>query len=493
MTQSIVPFTIDTMDAATGQISTQQLQQLVFDFEISQHSHDVYQEQMTKLYDLFNAINVNDPNDPSLQEFRNRLNYLNAWARMKKTEINPTTGTPFVDVATLNDKTDPALTENDAYNPGLVIDQTGGGWMPTASAYAVTTTMDANMAEELEHVNRLLASFGYNADNFTAAPSQANRNTSAILANAITALRSVTTTQSTPTGGVTTVPVFQAAIDSAVQALTGSRILYDAFTGAESLQEVLMVDYVARGNEILFNEMDLLRQAIDKNQTALSYLNSLQDLMNQRDPEKFVLLLNNLSSTTPLSTTSGEQWGDFEAANFGPERTLDPEAYFSTDTELGTLAAGNDTALFKQAFSSAIQNPDDPSHTAAFTYSLDYLKANIEYIIGQVGGLSALSESKAEQSTGLVNALNAIKTDFDFLRSQGLTVKDWVEDIQEGKANDFQQHLSDAIVASQSFNDTQREELRRVMFIFEEFYKSATGLLSRMTQIIEKMATFMSR
>jgi hypothetical protein len=56
-------------------------------------------------------------------------------------------------------------------------------------------------------------------------------------------------------------------------------------------------------------------------------------------------------------------------------------------------------------------------------------------------------------------------------------------------AGDIQDGINKATVAGQSLNDTQKENVRNFLFVFEEFYKSASAILQRISQIIEKMAT----
>ena len=61
------------------------------------------------------------------------------------------------------------------------------------------------------------------------------------------------------------------------------------------------------------------------------------------------------------------------------------------------------------------------------------------------------------------------------------------------KAGIFQRNITFAITASESMNDTQKEKVRRFLFIFEEYYKSASAILTKITQLIEKMAQAMAR
>lgn len=55
-------------------------------------------------------------------------------------------------------------------------------------------------------------------------------------------------------------------------------------------------------------------------------------------------------------------------------------------------------------------------------------------------------------------------------------------------AGDFQRNLTAALTAATNLNDRQKEEFRRYMFVFEEYYKSASAILSKLNQIIERMA-----
>ncbi len=62
-----------------------------------------------------------------------------------------------------------------------------------------------------------------------------------------------------------------------------------------------------------------------------------------------------------------------------------------------------------------------------------------------------------------------------------------------GRSGDFQKNLTTAIVSGEALNDKKKEELRRFLFIFEEYYKSAAALLNKMTQLIEKIAQGIAR
>lgn len=56
------------------------------------------------------------------------------------------------------------------------------------------------------------------------------------------------------------------------------------------------------------------------------------------------------------------------------------------------------------------------------------------------------------------------------------------------KAGQFQQNITLAITAAQSLNNTQTEQVRAYVLNFEQFYKSASALLSAISTIIKSMA-----
>ncbi|NGX42802.1 MAG: hypothetical protein K940chlam7_01090 [Chlamydiae bacterium] len=58
---------------------------------------------------------------------------------------------------------------------------------------------------------------------------------------------------------------------------------------------------------------------------------------------------------------------------------------------------------------------------------------------------------------------------------------------------EIQRNITAALSAGQSLNDQQKEEVRRFLFIFEEYYKSSAAILNKITQIIEKMAQGIAR
>lgn len=61
------------------------------------------------------------------------------------------------------------------------------------------------------------------------------------------------------------------------------------------------------------------------------------------------------------------------------------------------------------------------------------------------------------------------------------------------KQGAIQQAITVAITASQTTNDSQKTQVQQFMFIFEEYYKSAAAILTKITEIIEKIAQGIAR
>ncbi|MCE2983599.1 MAG: hypothetical protein LW832_08545 [Parachlamydia sp.] len=80
-------------------------------------------------------------------------------------------------------------------------------------------------------------------------------------------------------------------------------------------------------------------------------------------------------------------------------------------------------------------------------------------------------------------------------------VSTWIIDNQDQKISSslavqtgsIQDRITQAIKAAQSLNDTEKENVRNYQFVFEQFYKSASAVLQKVTQIIEKMAQGIGR
>lgn len=88
--------------------------------------------------------------------------------------------------------------------------------------------------------------------------------------------------------------------------------------------------------------------------------------------------------------------------------------------------------------------------------------------------------------TSLADAYNGINN--WLLDNYGLT-----NSPNSNKPGTNQQHLTFAITAGQSTNDTQKQQVTRFLYVFEEYYKSASAVLQQLTQILERIAQAIAR
>lgn len=510
MTQTIVNFLTPQALDSNGVPITYTISQRVFDFEISGDAQSYYLSQMAALQAAFGAINTSDPNanDALIVQISKIINELNEWSQLKFAESGNTDQSYEVNgnVITVITQSGGTPLQIPQIEVNGVLQMVGGQpqsafdyfaanpgdknplFTPSGSSPPLTSTMDRYMAESLDKLLRTIRS----ATSPTA-PS-GTPPWDVILSNPTTTAQVTDAMRYAVIGltSVTTKDVYglDAVLARAVSTANQARIIGDATTGSQSIQQLLMVDYVSRGNELLFNEMSLLRDAIDINQTALSYLNSLQDLMNQKDPQKFILQLQDLNNVhTATSPDLQAIYDTFEQNTYNT--ALATISKIADDTP-ATLQAYLDSLATGAAPANPSQDPiargafEDLSNAmgSVFTYSQQMIKTNLQYVIDQLN-----AKAGAGEATSLTIPLNTILQDFNRVTS----INDWIQDAASGSEGDNQRHINNAIVASQSFNDTQRENLRSVMFTFEEFYKSATALLSRLTQLIEKMAGAIAR
>lgn len=542
MSQVVINFLQPT--AANGATPTTEVLSTdprVFDFEISQNAQNYYQYELDQVLSGLNAeivpntgaapVAITDattlsqltngqiifsgtaPTAAQVTQISNAINYLNNWSQMiqvnssgYQTQAYGTSGTTLGAGLTVlqtdsngnleypdsnsstgfsinpwADTTPPANTQYITYtnaqkqplNPPILNFIPGDA--AASGSSTLDTTMDQYMATAVDQLIRTMRAAGWDP---IADPTGAASNAQAVLASLVGPNSAVFNLQSILT---------QAASAGAQASIIGQAVS----TQSSSIQQVLMVDYVSTGNQILFNEMQQLQSAVNINQQALSYLNSLQDLMNQKSPQQFIMQLQDLNNVNINSSNPQAQFTQFEQDSYnqslqtisliGAQNSAAYQAYFN---QLAGGSASSTNPLAAGAFYSL-----QSATNKIANYSVHGILNNLSYLIQQVGAAGGSSAAG-----GLLNALNQVKDDFKGLVSANSTtaLETWIQDTQASDPGGFQQDLSNAVTSSQSFNDTERENLREVMFVYEEFYKSASDMLNSLDTLIKKMADAIS-
>ena len=261
-----------------------------------------------------------------------------------------------------------------------------------------------------------------------------------------------------------------------------------------TLQALVELIYVRTGNELLAQNLERLEEAVGSTKDTLETLNGLQTLHNQ------IQALN-----------KEERFSVFASDLYAVDS---PSAFVD-----GVTGQGGIVTVAEEYFSGIDPSVDQGLHIT---------QSNIEKFVTlrneireEISALDAITGS--DESGTLVEKLRIVYEDiqkaFDKIAAgQGsnydstdptqigsaLTV--WILDsqivtdankdalnISGVEPGEIQRNMTAAISAAQSLNDTQKEEVRRYLFVFEEYYKSAAAILSKLTQLLERMAQAIAR
>lgn len=470
-------------EISTGGTITYPVSVRVFSTEIDQNAVNVYSAAVETLQhamagEFWNGSTwVSDPARDASITIRAVMSLLDQWSQMKEVqggaEVYGSGWDPSTSKYTISGLT--------ASNLGSVSSYLSG------NSLSVTSTMNRYMGESVDQITRTIRAAGWDpvANIGTASTAITNLKTQASIYN------------------------FTNVLLNAANVIKTALILGNAYSQSDSIQQILMTDYVIAGNAMLFTEMSGLQDAININQTTLSYLNSLQDLMNQKTPETFIMQLQTLAASNP-------QYQVFEKSTFNQTLTNIPNftaadvanyvALVSSGIQTGTYPVGS---LFTSDASLANPSGNPPIFylaglsagtfvslqaleaskipvAGAFTATIQQIMDNLTYLQKQITAVGA-------DGSPLSTQIGVVFKDFLTLQTSGGTLETWVADFNTSNQGTYQTHLNNAVVASQSLNDTEREKLQEVMFVYQEFYQSASSMLSDIHQLLQSMAQNIGR
>ncbi len=257
------------------------------------------------------------------------------------------------------------------------------------------------------------------------------------------------------------------------QDLTGLGQIIDLGAGAgdrnRSLQALLELEYVGVGNQVLGDQLDSLYQAMTTTQQALQTLTMLQSVHNQVKPE-------------PRETISSVP-GD--------------------EDEYNSLA----DSLYKQPIALVVnyagQNPQDLIQQVT---QLRKALASELAKLDQLNPPTLVSGVAQRDPSSLGGAIANILTDMQAKFGSNINQSEleaWILDgySSSGFASDavpanqgaIQKNLDAALLAGTNLNDMQKQNFQRYLFVFQEFYQSASSMLTTITQDIKQMAQNIGR
>lgn len=261
--------------------------------------------------------------------------------------------------------------------------------------------------------------------------------------------------------------------------------------GNRTLQALVELVYVKTGNQVIAGALQSLDEALTTTQKVLDTLNTIQQIHNN------------------ITTAAKPPFGN--TFNLFPGTTGSPTTFYSN---------------YQHAASAFFNTPVDPTLPASFSAtSSDFKKAESQLISmreqlrTQISTLSRttppilVSGQPVEDASSLLGKIRKVYDDLNANFQVGgnpvtftsdptqafNAFKTWVLDSYASSASDpsksglLQQNITNAIAAGQNLNDTQKEAVRRYLFVFEEYYKSASAVLAQITEIITKIAQNIAR
>ncbi|WP_068467228.1 hypothetical protein [Candidatus Protochlamydia phocaeensis] len=258
--------------------------------------------------------------------------------------------------------------------------------------------------------------------------------------------------------------------DAQVQQAGTGQIITVHVSGSptRTLQSMLQLDYIGSGNSMMAGHMSSLQQALTLSQQALASLTAVQNLSNQ------------LKVTTPqpqFQLPSTDNIDDFKS-----EYKKAASAYFAQIFPSATPVANaaNQLLQVKQDMWQEILDLEqaNPSTNRSTPGSL----ANALYIVVKdiSAAFSGISTSNNPQLQSQL---------FD-------AVKKWIMDNQNVRIDEtgsdnnsltIQNHLSSALTTAENLEESQRDDVRRYFFIFQQFYKSAATMIQLLGDMFDKM------
>lgn len=243
-----------------------------------------------------------------------------------------------------------------------------------------------------------------------------------------------------------------------------------------TMQSLVETEYIKNGNDLIGTQLDGLQTALELTNRTLDILTNMQNIMNMItiDPRTGTLTIPTTTDMTAFKT----QYKSAASVFF---RQLIPRVL--SGTTVATDLYKSKQQLFSTLLKLEAINPQATRKTP------DTLAANIFAVITDISAQFNAISNSVNKDTLLLNP-TAFEAKF-----KSAAVK-WIMDGQNLKISDdtagnsgrFQSHLSTAISTAETLNDKQRDDVRRYLYIFEEFYKSATKMLEILSETIEKMA-----
>jgi len=176
-----------------------------------------------------------------------------------------------------------------------------------------------------------------------------------------------------------------------------------------------------------------------------------------------------------------------------------PDGYQAIYKEAASTYFGNPIApTFAVTTAGVTTNIVSAGQSAFITFAAQLMstRAQISAIIAQ---LSAVTLNKSGDPTTLYHNLKTVYNEIPSNTSYS-AVSHWVLDgysntsgTKQANAGGIQNDLTTAITAAESLNSAQTQAVQNYLFVFQEYYQSASAILTALTQIFQSMSKNISQ
>lgn len=243
-----------------------------------------------------------------------------------------------------------------------------------------------------------------------------------------------------------------------------------AIDNNRSLQSLLELEYVRTGNEVLAEQLNKLYDAMTATQKVAKTLTSIQDVRNLLKPEERKGIdMTGVTNINQYNTAADAAYKDpiKPVVDYQGRNVQDViNSVYTYRAQLGAELTELDKLNPPQIDNNGMAVRDPSSLAGQIDQVLKDMKRFFED-----GGNGNPDITQPELEAWIIDNVD---------KKPGEPGAD--------TAGDAQRHLEAAIQASTNLNDRQKEDFRRYMFVFEEFYKSASAMLNAINQLIAKMA-----
>lgn len=262
---------------------------------------------------------------------------------------------------------------------------------------------------------------------------------------------------------------------------------------AHTLQAFIELVYIKTANDVMTSQMASLKDALEVTKSAMDTLTQIQNLKN------LITVKNKVVTSAITNPTGADSYLSAASAIFGKPIQVS-FSYSAISGGFNGFIVRRDSIIAQ--LKSQISALQVTTPTISGREDSNSLLAKLRLVLSDItfptsitiNGLIAVSGPSG--TVTYVSGLITYSGD-QLIPFRGDFIKDWVLDnYNSNNASSsglIQQNITNAITAAQSLNTTQTESVRNFLYIFEEYYKSASAILQKIDQIINKMAGGIAR